>query len=215
VSWLGVTLGEPVTAVSARMGDPIAVGKDPKLAKFVYLVEHGNAFLTVLSERGYVSGVRLWSVTGAPGKTLDPFGIALGEQADALTGKRGKPTRSGSDIDGPFDAYQNGDVLWLYHIRGNQSVASITLSTTESAIEDLPEAPLPAVHTGASAADAIVVVQPDAKDVARWEQMYLAIHPCGANGVWKSNKTERQGKTDVLSATCSDGPARTFYFTTP
>jgi hypothetical protein len=212
-SWLGVKLGEPLASVAARMGDPIAVSKDPALTKFVYLTEDTNAFLTVLSERGIVSGIRLWSVTTAPGKTTDPFGIALNDTKDKVLAKRGKPVREAADIDGPFESYQDRDVLWLYHIKADQSVTSITLSTTEAAISDLPAQPLPKVHSGESAADAVRVVQPNAGDTSRWEQMYLAIRPCGQSGTWLVRKTEHQGVLDVVSASCNlSGLSQAFYF---
>lgn len=212
-SWLGVKLGEPVAAVAARMGDPLAVSKDSTLTKFVYLTEDTNAFLTVLSERGIVSGVRLWSVTTAQGKTADPFGIALNDTKDKVLAKRGKPIREAADIDGPFESYQDGDVLWLYHIKADQSVTSITLSTTEAAISGVPAQPLPKVHTGATAADAVRIVQPNAGDASRWEQMFLAIRPCGDNGNWLLRKTERQGTLDVVTASCNlGGLSQAFYF---
>jgi hypothetical protein len=212
-SWLGVTLGEPLSAVAARLGDPLTVAKDPALTKFVYLTENTGAFVTVLSEHGIVTGVRLWSVTTLPGKTLDPFGIALADDKDKLIGKRGKPTREAADIDGPFEAYQDRDVLWLYHIKGDQSITSITLSTTDSAIADLPQQPLPSVHTGESAADAVRIVQPNAADAKRWEQMFLAIRPCRENGNWLIRKTEQQGKLDVVTASCNlGGISKSFYF---
>lgn len=213
-SWLGVTLGEPMSAVTARLGDPVTVSKDPTLTKFVYLTDDTNAFITVLSEHGIVSGVRLWSVTTLPGKTLDPFGVTLGDAVDKVISKRGKPARESADIDGPFDAYQDGDVLWLYHIKGDQSVNSITLSTTDTALANLPQQPLPPVHSGASPEDAIRIVQPNAADAKRWEQMYLAIRPCGdAGGTWMIRKTERQGNVDVVTASCNlAGLDRDFYF---
>jgi hypothetical protein len=213
-SWLGVTLGEPLSAVASRLGDPITVSKDPTLTKFVYLTDDTNSFVTVLSEHGIVSGVRLWSVTTQPGKTLDPYGIALGDAVDKLVAKRGKPARESADIDGPFDAYQDRDVLWLYHIKGDQSVTSITLSTTDTALADLPQQPLPPVHSGTSPADAIRVVQPNADDTKRWEQMYLAIRPCGDNnGTWLIRKTARQGNLEVVSASCNlGGLTRDYYF---
>jgi hypothetical protein len=212
-SWLGVTLGQPLSAVAERMGDPLAVSKDPQLTKFVYLTEDTNAFVTVLSEHGIVTGVRLWSVTTQTGKTYDPFGITLNDPVDKVISKRGKPTRQSEDIDGPFDAYQSPDVLWMYHIKGDQSITSITLSTTDNAIADLPAQPLPAVHSGDSATDAVRVVQPNAGDTKRWEQMFLAIRPCGDNGTWLIRQTERQGKIDVVTASCNlGGASRQFYF---
>lgn len=213
-SWLGVTLGEPVSAVVTRMGDPLIVSHDPTLTKFVYLTDDTNAFITVLSEHGIVSGIRLWSVTTQAGKTSDPFGIKLEDSKDSLIAKRGKPARDGEDIDGPFESYQDGDVLWLYHIKGDQSVTSITLSTTDTAIAGIREQPLPAVHLGRNADDAVRIVQPTAGDTKRWEEMFLAIRPCGDNnGKWAIRRTERQGTLDVVTASCDlGGPSQAFYF---
>ena len=216
-SWLGVTLGEPYSNVFTRMGDPVVATHDATISKFVYLTEHGNAFVTVVTERGRVSGVRLWALPTAAPKTTDPFGIALNQDVDALIQKRGKPSRAASDSDGPFDSYQDGDVLWLYNLNGNNTVRTITLSTTESAIEDMPAQPLPALHAGTSPDDAIVMDVNSADDAKKWESMFLAVHPCNGNGTLRESKraTETQsGNTyDVVNAACSSsGSDVTLYF---
>jgi len=216
-SWLGITLGEPYSAVYARMGDPVIAAKDPNLQKFVYLTEHENAFVTVLTERGRVSGVRLWSLPTAAPKTADPFGIALNDDAGKLLQARGKPSRTAADSDGPFDAFQSGDVLWLYHLNANQTVRTITLSATQASIEDLPEQPLPQLHTGTSPADAVLMNAASPDDAKRWEDMYLAIRPCADNGKWREDKrvTQTPGGAafDAVTATCSSGGAtQTLYF---
>ena len=199
------------------MGDPVVATHDATVSKFVYLTEHENAFVTVVTERGRVSGVRLWALPTATPKTADPFGIALNQDVDALLQKRGKPSRTSSDSDGPFDSYQDGDVLWLYHLNGNNTVRTITLSTTESAIEDLSVQTLPALHAGTSPADAIVMDVNSADDAKKWEGMFLAVHPCNGNGAMKESNRRTQtqdGSTyDVVSATCSStGTDVTLYF---
>jgi hypothetical protein len=216
-SWLGITLGEPYSAVFARMGDPVIATKDPHLTKFVYLTDHENAFVTVLTQRGRVSGVRLWSLPTAAPKTEDPFGIALNEETDKLLQARGKPTRISSDADGPFDSYQTGDVLWMYHLNGNQTVHTITVSATQSTLEDLSEQPLPQLHEGTSPADAIVMNVASPDDAKRWEDMYAAIRPCANGGSWHEQKrvTQTQGGIayDAVTVSCSAGNAvQTFYF---
>lgn len=216
-SWLGITLGEPYSAVYARMGDPVIAAKDPNLQKFVYLTEHENAFVTVLTERGLVSGVRLWALPTAVPKTADPFGISLNEDADKLLQSRGKPSRTAADSDGPFDAYQNGDVLWLYHLNANQTVRTITVSATQAAIDDLPQQTLPQLHTGTSPLDAIVMSAASADDTKRWEDMYLAIRPCADQGKWRADKRAKQTvgavAYDAVTVTCSSGDAsQTLYF---
>lgn len=194
-----------------RLGDPLTVSKDPDVTKFVYLTDDANAFLTVLSDHGIVTGVRLWSVTTLA-KAQDPYGIGLGESKDKVIAKRGTPARESADVDGPFEAYQNQDVLWLYHIKADQSVSSITLATTDAAVAQIPAQQMPDVHSGGSAHSAVRVVQP-ASDVARWEQMYLAIRPCGDNGTWLVRRTERQGSLDVVTASCNfGGISQAFYF---
>jgi len=216
-SWLGVTLGEPYTAVYTRLGDPVIATKDTHLTKFVYLTDHENAFLTVMTERGRVSGIRLWSLPTAAPKTADPFGIMLNEDVNKLLQARGKPTRSANDADGPFDAYQNGDVLWMYHVNGNQTVRTITVSTTESSIEDLAEQPLPSLHTGASIADAVAMDVSSPDDATQWENMYLGIRACGNDGKWRVDKRTSQNKDgaayDALTVSCSSGgTSQTLYF---
>lgn len=217
-TWLGVTLGEPYSQVYARMGDPVISTKDPHVTKFVYLTERENAFVTVLTQRGHVSGVRLWSLPTAMPKTADPFGIALNDDTDKLLQARGKPSRTAADSDGPFDAYQNGDVLWLYHLNANQTIRTITLSATQAAIEDLPEAPLPQIHTGTSQSDPIVMDAASPDDAKQWEGMYMAVRPCASGGKWRIDKraTQNLGGTayDAVTASCSSGgAAETLYFT--
>lgn len=216
-TWLGVTLGEPYSAVHARMGDPVIAAKDPDVTKFVYLTEHENAFVTVMTERGRVSGVRLWSLPTARPKTADPFGVTLNEEIGTVLETRGKPSRVASDSDGPFDAYQSGDVLWLYHVNGNQTVRTITVSTTESAMEDLSEQPLPDLHTGTSVADAVVMNVTSPDDAKQWENMYLAIRPCASQGKWHEDKrvtqTQDGAAYDALTVSCSSGGAsQTLFF---
>ena len=199
------------------MGDPVVATHDANAAKFVYLTEHANAFVTVVTERGRVSGIRLWALPTATPKTADPFGIALNEDAAAVLQKRGKPSRTANDADGPFDSYQDGDVLWLYHLNGNGTVHTITVSTTESNIEDLQEQPLPTLHNGTSPADAIVMDVTSPDDAKRWEGMFLAVHPCVGNGTLRESKraTQTQDGTayDVVTASCSsNGSDATLYF---
>lgn len=216
-SWLGIALGEPYSAVHARMGDPLVASHDNLISKFVYLTEGENAFVTVLSERGRVYGIRLWSLPTAAPKTTDPYGIALNQDVDTLLQRRGKPARTGSDADGSFDAYQTGDVLWLYHVNGNQTVRTITLSEPESAIQQMPEQPLPTLHTGSSPADAIVMNAVSPADAKRWEGMYLAVRTCGSNGAWHEGPravVKQNGAAyDAVTASCSSGGAmQTLYF---
>lgn len=215
-SWLGITLGEPYAAVHDRLGDPVVATKAGDVTKFVYLTAHENGFVTVMTERGRVSGIRLWALPTATPQTADPAGIRIDEDADKVHSARGKPSRTAADADGPFDAYQNGDVLWLYHLNGNQTVRTITLSASDASIEDLPQVPLPPLHTGTSPADAVAMSAP-ADRAARWESMFFAVRPCGANGSW--HQTKRTSETiggvayDAVSVTCSSGGAsQTLYF---
>jgi hypothetical protein len=216
-SWLGITLGEPYSAVFARMGDPVVATHDNRSAKFVYLTDRENAFLTVITEHGRVSGLRLWSLPTATPSTTDPFGIRLNEDAQKLLDARGKPSRSAADADGPFDAYQSGDVLWLYYLNGNGTVRAITLAATEDSVAAMPEQPLPALHAGASPADAIVVDAPSRGDSQRWEGMFFAVHPCANDGTWRVGKRTTQMQEgsayDAVTATCSTGgAAQTLFF---
>lgn len=200
------------------MGDPLVASRAGNLRKFVYSSTNGNAFITVITQRGRVSGLRLWALPAANARTADPFGITLNEDVSALLRARGKPSRAAADADGPFDAYQNGDVLWLYHVNGNSTVRTITLSTTQSAIDDLQRAPLPELHTGASPPQAIRMDVASANDAKRWESMFFAVHPCGSNGSWRVQKrrtlTRTSGAYDAVTVTCSTGGQdRTLYFT--
>lgn len=216
-SWLGVTLGEPLSAVYDRMGDPIVATADDKVTTFVYSVDKGRSFVTVLAQHGIVSGVRLWEPPGAQSTLADPKGVMLGNDITALTTDMGTPSRNGQDSEGPYHAYQNGDVLWLYHMNGDATVRSITLATTEAAVAAIPAAPVPAVHAGDSIADAIRVVASSGADGVNWEHLYLAVHPCAKNGRWTMTKQVLQrlgGRSyDELTATCSgDEASRVFYF---
>jgi hypothetical protein len=217
-SWLGARLTEPYADVFARKGDPVVATHDATLTKYVYLTGDENAFVTIVTEQGRVSAIRLWALPTATPKTADPFGIALNESSEVLLQKRGAPSRIASDSDGPFDAYQDGEILWLYHINGNKTVSTITLSTTEAAIDNLPSQPLPALHDGSSQVQAIRMDVASANDARRWESMFLAVHPCSGGGKLhqdtSSTQTDGARSYDVVSASCStNGAKATLYFT--
>lgn len=216
-SWLGLHLGEPLTEVAAAWGDPLVATPGADVSTNVYVTDANRSFVTVLVRRGLVSGIRVWEPPGAASTLRDPAGIALGDSEAAVRKARGAPSRAGSDSDGPYLAYQNANLLWLYHLNGDGSVRTITVAATSAVLDDLPAAPLPPAHGGTSVDDAVVVKQSDGRAGVGWEHLYLAVHPCPGGGRWTMDRQKLvriySRFYDDLHAVCSsNGSARDFFF---
>ena len=131
VQWQGVTLGEDIDTVRARLGRPDWNRKVILGSMLVeYPIHGGEGTLLLETTEKQVTQIR---VEAAAPKELglpigDPFGVNLGDSLMRLIVVRGSPTRS--DEDAPDESTStygaSNENRWVYSIRGGMVVA-ITL----------------------------------------------------------------------------------------
>src|SRR5271166_1095960 len=131
VQWQGVTLGENIDAVRARLGAPEFNRKVILGSMLVeYPIHGGEGTLLLETTERQVTSIR---VEAASPKDLslpigDPFGVNLGDSLTRLLTVRGDPARS--DEDGPDDSNSiygtSSENRWIYSIHSGV-VVGITL----------------------------------------------------------------------------------------
>jgi hypothetical protein len=131
VQWQGVTLGEDIEVVRARLGTPEFNRKVILGSMLVeYPLHGGEGTLLLETTERQVTSIR---VEAAAPKDLslpigDPFGVNLGDSLMRLLAVRGDPTRS--DEDGPDDSNSiygsSSENRWTYSIHSG-IVVGITL----------------------------------------------------------------------------------------
>lgn len=131
VQWQGITLGEDIDVVRARLGKPDWNRKVILGSMLVeYPIHGGEGTLLLETTEKQVTQIR---VEAAAPKELglpigDPFGVNLGDSLSRLIVVRGSPTRS--DEDAPDESTStygaSNENRWVYSIRGGMIVA-ITL----------------------------------------------------------------------------------------
>ena len=138
VQWQGITLGEDIDAVRARLGRP---GWNRKVILGSMLVEYpihgGEGTLLLETTEKQITQIR---VEAAAPKELglpigDPFGVNLGDSLTRLFVVRGSPTRSDEDApDESTSTYGTSDEnRWVYSIRGGMVVAITLVAPTPPA----------------------------------------------------------------------------------
>lgn len=124
VTWQGVTLGENLDLVRARLGRPIFIRKIILGESLVeYPLRGTDATMLLTGLEGRVSEIRLEAP--APKQLLapvsDPFGVSLGDSVYHLLAARGNPNRYYDDGEGEGTSYygETSTVRWVYTIRDN------------------------------------------------------------------------------------------------
>ena len=131
VQWQGVTLGEDIEAVRARLGKPEFNRKVILGSMLVeYPIHGGEGTLLLETTDKQVTQIRVEAA--APRELAlpigDPFGVNLGDSLTRLMVIRGNPTRSYDDTPDESTSTYGGsnENRWVYSIRGGIIVA-ITL----------------------------------------------------------------------------------------
>ena len=232
VVWQGVTLGEPVTAVIARLGEPLS---RHKAIMGSYILEYkalgGAGVLSLTDGGGTVTGIRLIAndVSTLRAQVVDPFGVALGDTADRLTELRGLPQRYDDEGGGEFTSYygKQSEVRWTYGLIDNRVVsigvvAAYRVVRASGAVVSVPtprpsNAPTPPPRD-ASGLDRAVKVTPDEIDRdPEFEYTYVRAIGCGSSDHW-SPVTEtifnahRRNYSRIEAVCPSTGEKKSFYF---
>src|ERR1700682_4793103 len=227
MTWLGVTLGVPVSSLRESNGDPMAVTRYPDVMiaagqtpppgaaperKARYWLG-GTMFLIVTEQRGHVVGLGAYAPE-APDSPVtsvaaDPLGLRLGQ---TIQQPDGQPVKSRA-----IDVTRSADIKIRYEL-DNGHINSIQWSLTPAAIAALPGDDLPPMTeaVGDGFATAILDAQPDETTGVRWEYTYLAFRMCDKNtsGKPKGQALASNGgrRYDILHAVCPTTNAeRDFY----
>ena len=230
--WQGVTLGESIAGVVARLGPPDVHRKAIMgTTLYEYRAAGGDATLSLTESGGVVTAIR---VIAAGTSTLrppivDPFGMEIGDTADRLTELRGIPQRYDDEGGGEFTSYYGkpSEVRWAYGLRDDVVVsigvilpyrivraAGVAVAVPTPRPSGAPTPPPP----DASGVDRAFKITPDklAAD-PDFEFDYVRKVACGAADAFDpSGETIFNAKRRNISridAVCpSTGEHRSFYF---
>lgn len=232
VVWQGVSLGEPVAAVVARLGEPMS---RRKAIMGTYLLEYkaldGAGTLSLTDGAGAITGIRLIAADPSTLRppAVDPFGVALGDTGDRLTELRGMPQRYDDEGAGDFTSYYGkaDEVRWAYGLHDNRIVsigviAAYRVVRASGAVVSVPtprpsNAPTPP-PPDATALDRALKVTPEEKAAdPQVELTYVRSTPCGKDDRWSPAAETildvRRRNYLRIDAVCpSTGDKRSFYF---
>ncbi len=211
-----VKLGEPLSNLRERYGDPVATQELPKQSQRIWrFLENGNRFLDVLESNGVAISVTVAKYTKTAEFT-DQYGIAFGASAGDVSKALGQPQRvSRNADDGSIDLwYRTNDAVLIYEFLGDRLVFEQLLAPRAKQGQYPPAAAVDP-HGGTSTADAVVVSPPQ----DAWIHAYLALNGCDNDGHWEivSTHSIQKGSTyQVVHTACSSGNlTRDFFFELP
>jgi hypothetical protein len=221
--WLGVSLLEPQADVIASFGEAGLnfTAKDNSRSYHLYNVDGAKGTVDVVFSHGVVAmiGLNVPTFSTAVTTLADPFGITLDSTRVELTARRGAGEVTTDARGWTSIRYSQPDrSTWTYSFRNGDLVKSIALEPAQSALDALPAAPVPVLHTGTSFDDALVDGAKDEASGARDEEDYLLTLRCLNNGgMWREASqrlVNHNGKPyDVLHLTCyRSSEERDLYF---
>jgi hypothetical protein len=228
-SFTGVTLGQTAAQLVAERGDPLGDREQSGESVYLYLTPDGNLEQFIHIKAGRVLAV---AVSATPPQEASPtpppttavpsaLGVTLGDPAAALAAiRKDRLVRTDQTPDGPSSIYSDNHGLFYGFLVVNGKVAQITAQMSNNWMAFLgPSSARPAIHDGASLADAIVIKATNEEAGVRAEYAYLALHACDASGAGKwiapqQSLVSSGGKNyDKVSARCSvNNFTRDFYF---
>jgi hypothetical protein len=220
MTWHGVTLGAPASALRAQIGDPLRVVpvNGRRVARY-WLPGANSTYLLVVEGNGYVSAFEAFT-DAAPTAVLDnvapdPSGVRLGDTLENV--KSAHPdAHSAIDQDGrPTLLVRISDAVGAEYIFENGRLRSF--QWTIAASGSPPALPPIAAPTGDSLFAAILDKQANETDGVAWEYRYLAFHPCSGDTRWqiKSQTLMHAGGRayDRIEVVCpATNAERDFYF---
>jgi hypothetical protein len=232
VTWQGVTLGEPASAVTTRLGPPAS---RRKAVMGTYLLDYraldGAGTLSLTEGDGVITGIRLIAADPASLRTrvLDAFGVALGDSGDRLTELRGQPQRYDDEGGSEFTSYYGraSEVRWAYGLRDGvvfsigvilpyrvvrASGAAVRVATPRPS--NVPT-PLPPDASGLDRA--ILVTQDELAADPQFELSFVRRIPCAANDHWTPVaetiiNAHRKNYSRIDAICPPTGEKRSFYF---
>jgi len=213
LTWLGVTIGEPVAQLRVQFGDPLLIRPlgNARVASFLR-EDDPSAVINVTEEHGMVLAVEYLRERPEQTASLrDPYGVTLGLKSADVQKLRGKPS---IDVDGVlyYTVQTDGPATVIYHFE-DDVLSSIKLVGSPASAPGDDKLPRLAEAKGDSYANAILDVSAKPGASIHFRERYFAVRQCDSTD--RSTTTEkRTGKTySLVTATC-DGKKRTVYFDT-
>lgn len=219
----GVTLGDPLAALTPRLGDPLQLVNLGGSVIWRYLAGDGAYYLDLLvKNNAAISVTVVQRMKGA--RYTDPRGISFGVTSNDVRSKLGAPWRTNTNSDdGSVDLwYRAGDYAWIYELYSDK-VGFVQLVAAPAVQNSFAAGPPVAPNDGATVASAIRIRPSSIVFNSIWIDGYLAMNRCGNSGHWKETsldlKADDAGKDPmaytVIHAQCTDGGAvRVLYFDT-
>jgi hypothetical protein len=94
----GITLGEPLAALTPRLGDPVQIASTGKSVIWRYLEGGGGYYLDLLVKNNTATSVTVVQrMQGA--RYTDPHGVSFGTTSDQVRAKLGAPWRVTTNSD--------------------------------------------------------------------------------------------------------------------
>lgn len=211
-----VSLGQPISAIRERAGDPVAIQELPNQAQRIWrFLENGNRFLDVLERDGVAISITVAKYAEAATFT-DQRGVPFGAASDDVAKAMGQPQNvTRNTDDGSVDFwYRSADAVLIYEFLNDRLVFEQVLAPRDK-LPGYTGAPSIEPREGTSTADAITVSPP----ADAWIRAYFALNACGAQGRWQTvsaRQLEKGPTYEVVHASCSGANiTRDFYFLLP
>lgn len=219
----GVTLGEPMTSVRERLGDPVTVTSSMGKLIWRYMERGGAIFLDVLVQDNVAYSVTV--VRRFPNSPYtDAQGIAFGMTSDDVRAKRGAPDRVSTNADdGSLDLwYRDSSSVWIYEFYSSK-LGFIQVLPPHGLNQGFAAAAATAAADGTSINQAIKIRPSNLLADTTWINTYLAMNHCGNGGRWKETSSTMKADPavndlfaySIVHARCTDGSTeRDFFFDT-
>jgi hypothetical protein len=210
-SFLGITIGEKASAVSAKFGTPSSVKTDADGEFREYDLASGVA-LIVKEHDGLIVLVGAELRPKMTSNVTDPYGVTVGAAADTLQLRRGSPLATLSNGSLEYDASPAGH--WFYRIDGGKVTdISLTISYEALGLTKTDDAG----RDGSSIASAVVITASNEMDGITAEHDYIAKQSCPKGGSWSWTKQALRvagsSTYDQIDTKCSSSDdVRSFFF---
>lgn len=219
ITWHGVTLGAPASALRAQLGDPLRVVPiDGRRVARYWLTGANSTYLLVVEGNGYVSSFEALT-DSTPTAVLDnvapdPSGVRLGDTLETVKSAHPDAHSAIDQDERPTLLVHVSDAVGALYVFDNGRLRSFEWTITTHRAPDLPPIAEP---KGDSLFAAILDKQADETDGVAWEYRYLAFHPCSGNSRWQLKSQtllhEAGRAYDRLRVFCpATNAERDFYF---
>jgi hypothetical protein len=219
-SFDGISIGQPVSELREKFGDPVRVVTMGSTVVWRYLTLGAATFTDVILKRNLVQSITMLNRFTSVDFT-DPNGIEFGLTPDQVRAKLGPPYKTSTNSDdGSLDlTYRTVPYDWVYEFYG-QKLGFIQLVVSPASLNNLNAGLPPPIGDGSSRQQAIWIRPSAASTNPDWIDLYLSNLPCGSGGHFKASSQEFVNDAATNDATaitlvhaqCTSGTDRRDYY---